>query len=101
MKILKAISLLVVALMLLVVGLFGFLLYKKRPLQTFCKNLPPSATAKSIVEDAQKQGFIVLGEVSDNASIRVLNHRSFFFRSSCDVKFKNGRMESRSVSAAD
>jgi len=101
MKILKSISLLVVALMLLVVGLFGFLLYKKRPLQNFCKNLPPSATAKSIVEDAQKQGFIVLGEVSDNASIRVLNHRSFFFRSSCDVKFKNGRMESRSVSAAD
>ncbi len=100
-RIVKGAALLVIAVFLLAVGLSGFALYKQRPLRSFCEKMPPSATAESIVEDAQRQGFIVLGEVSDNATIRILNQRSPFWRIACDVKLKNGCAVSKRVVAAD
>jgi zona occludens toxin (predicted ATPase) len=91
----------VLALALLVAGMFSFVWYKALPMESFCKSVPDSATPEMVVASAKEQGFPVFDVVEARGVVSVLSQHAPWFRYSCEVEFTNGQVIGKRVIAAD
>lgn len=67
----------------------------------FCVSVPETATPEFVLAKAKALGVPAFGNMKERNRISVINHIEFFFRTSCIIEFKNGRVASKRVIAAD
>jgi hypothetical protein len=84
------------------VGALAALTYMQaQPIRTFCAQLPKSATPADVQALAESAGFIVLGKPAESAPMSVINHKIYFWRYACQVKFSGGRVSEAHFMSAD
>ena len=69
------------------------------PIESFCAELPPSATSHAVLDLAKSKGLPAFNAIETKGVILVSGHRSPFFRHTCEVEFDNGRQVGRRVIA--
>ena len=69
------------------------------PIETFCVELPPSATPETVLALARSKDFPAYNVIEARGIISVSGHRNPFFRHTCEVVFKNGQQVGRRVIA--
>lgn len=97
----RVLLLALLAVVLSPIGLiFGYTEYKFHPINSFCSDIPPTATSQQILEFAKGRGFEDAGGNKDE--VMVFNHQQGpMFRYICDVKFKDGKQISKEVIDGD
>ena len=78
---------------------FGYTEYKRYPIESFCSEIPQSATAEQILMLARKQGFENIAQRPNE--VLIFNQWPPMWRFVCDVNFKDGRQISKEVIGAD
>ena len=86
---------------ILVMGLPGYSWYKRYPIEKFCESIPPSATAESVLSEAESKGFITRNYIARRGEAMILNHQNPAWRFACIVKFQEGKVAGKSVIIAD
>ena len=90
-----------IAVAILIGGLFFYIYYEEYPARTFCSNIPDGAAPSDVISAANQKGLPVFDVMKDRNMVVVLNHKSPFFRIACEVEFKDNQILSKSIVGAD
>ena len=71
------------------------------PIESFCAELPSSATPEAVLALARSKDFRAYNAIESRGFILVAGQRSPFFRYTCEVAFKDDRQIGRRVIASD
>jgi hypothetical protein len=96
----RVVLIVMIAVLLLPIGLiFGYSAYKVHPIDSFCSDIPQSATPEEILTLAKTRGFENVARGGDE--VMVFNQWGPFWRFACEVKFKDNRQISKEVIDGD
>ena len=89
------------ALVLLILFGYAFNLYKRHPVDSFCKGVSAADTPQDVVARAKLSGLWVNALDENNTSVWVFNQKAPWWRYACIVEFKSDRVSGRRVILAD
>lgn len=90
-----------VAFALLVGCPWGYSVYKRHPVEAFCRGLPAAATRERVIADAEVAGLWINPLDRQAPSLWIYNQRAPWWRYACVVEFDARHGISAKVMAAD